>query len=327
MPTGSRFGATNGCVHLVIYPLPAIYNLLAAKACSSVCFAKERQNPALCVMIEINNLVYRYNRKKILFNGLNMQLAGGTIYGLLGKNGAGKSSLIKNMAGLLFPTRGSCKVNGFVPAERDPAFLEQLFFIPEECVLPPVTLKELVKGYAPFYPGFSKEQFMHYLQLFQVPADAHAARLSFGQKKKVYIAFALAANTPVLIMDEPTNGLDIPSKLQFRNMVAAAGRASKLTIMSTHQIKDLDNLVQAVVILDNSEVLLSAGTAAIAQKLYFTAPGAAVTAAQVIYTAQTPAGAVSIIPNEQHTASYIDMELLFNAALANPAGLRAVFAA
>ncbi len=276
-------------------------------------------------MIEITNLVYRYNRKKILFNGLNLQLPAGKIYGLLGKNGAGKSSLIKNLAGLLFPTKGSCRVNGYTPGMREPAFLEQLFFIPEECMLPPVYISELVKGYAPFYPAFNTAQFMHYLQLFQVPADAHNGRLSFGQKKKVYIAFALAANTQVLIMDEPTNGLDIPSKLQFRNMVAEANRENKYTIISTHQVKDLDNLIHAVVILDNSEVLLCADKDTIARKLYFSAPGAITGERNVLYTENTPAGAVSVSINEYGELSYPDIEILFNATLAEKQRLHAVF--
>lgn len=269
---------------------------------------------SLCIMIQIENLSYSYNRKKTLFNGLNLELLPGKIYGLLGKNGAGKSSLIKNIAGLLFPTKGTCKVNGCEPKYRETKFLEQLFFIPEECELPKLSVPDFTEIYAPFYPSFNKTQFADYLKIFNVSHDSHLHRLSFGQKKKAYIAFALAANTDVLIMDEPTNGLDIPSKLQFRSMVASAGREDKITIMSTHQVRDLDDLISSIIIIDNSEVLLFADKEEVSRRFYFEI-GEAVDKAKVIYAEQTPQGTVSIIPNEQAQPSYLDLEILFNATL------------
>jgi len=274
-------------------------------------------------MIQVKNLTYSYNRKKTLFNGLNLELHPGKTYGLLGKNGAGKSSLIKNIAGFLFPTKGSCKVNGYESKRRETKFLEQLFFIPEECELPRLTVPAFIEIYAPFYPSFNKEQFIHYLKIFNVSEDSHLHKLSFGQKKKAYIAFALATNTDVLIMDEPTNGLDIPSKLQFRNMVATAGRENKITIMSTHQVHDLDDIINTVIIIDNSEVLLYADKEDICRKFYFNT-GALADKTNVIYAEQTPQGIVSILPNKNMQTSYLDLEILFNATLHLRHGLMSV---
>lgn len=274
-------------------------------------------------MIEIKNLTYRYSRKKSLFDGLNMKLLPGKTYGLLGKNGAGKSSLIKNIAGLLFPTEGSCTVNGNAAEERSTEFLSQLFFIPEECELPRLTVSEWLKIYAPFYPRFNKQDFFSHLESFDVGVDSHLHRLSFGQKKKSYIAFALAANTDVLIMDEPTNGLDIPSKIQFRNMVASAANEHRITIMSTHQVRDLDDLISDVIIVDDGKILLQADKLSIIQKFYFSAEHME-RGGEIIYKHQSPQGLVYMSTNPQGQASYLDIEVLFNAALTHPQALQSI---
>lgn len=276
------------------------------------------------IMIQISNLTYRYGRKKILFNGLNLSLLPGKVYGLLGKNGAGKSSLIKNIAGLLFPTEGSCKINDWEPKNRETTFLEQLFFIPEECELPKLYVPDFINIYAPFYPSFNTEQFDTYLKIFNVPNDSHLQRLSFGQKKKAYIAFALAANTKLLIMDEPTNGLDIPSKLQFRNIVTGAGREDKITIISTHQVRDLDDLINAILIIDNGELLLYADKDEVSQRLYFSSDKIS-DPSTILYQEQTPQGIVFVTPNKKASPSYLDLEILFNATLSRNERLIKIF--
>jgi ABC-2 type transport system ATP-binding protein len=248
----------------------------------------------------------------------------GKVYGLLGKNGAGKSSLIKNMAGLLFPTTGKCTVDNREPRNRETAFLEQLFFIPEECELPRLSLPEFIELYAPFYPSFNREQFLTYLEIFNVSHDGHLHRLSFGQKKKAYISFALAANTRLLIMDEPTNGLDIPSKLQFRKIVTAAGREDKITIISTHQVRDLDDLITAIIIIDNSELLLFADKEEVSRKLYFSTTDI-INRADIMYEEHTSQGNIAVMLNQAALPSYLDLEILFNATLAKRHEITRIF--
>lgn len=265
-------------------------------------------------MIKIENLTYRYNDKKILFNVLNLELLPGKVYGLLGKNGAGKSSLIKNIAGLLFPTKGSCTVNNREPRKRETAFLEEIFFIPEECELPALYINNFIEIYAPFYPSFNRQQFADYLKIFNVQDDSHLKRLSFGQKKKTYIAFAIAANTKLLIMDEPTNGLDIPSKIQFRNIVSNVNRTDKITIISTHQVRDLDDLISDIIILDNGELLLYEDKAAVTNMLYFST-GEIINKEHILYQEPTPQGIVTISLNVHSKKSYPDIEIFFNATI------------
>lgn len=274
-------------------------------------------------MIVIKDLTYNYHARNTLFQKLNLTLPPGKVYGLLGKNGAGKSSLIKNMAGLVFPQKGSCTINGLEARHRRPEFLAQLYFIPEECELPPVTIPVFLRIYSVFYRYFNETIFYEYLRIFNVPEKYQLHKISFGQKKKIHIAFALAANTDVLIMDEPTNGLDIPSKIEFREIIARTRQYDKITIMSTHQVKDLDGLIDSVIIIDQGRVLLSADKEEIGQKLYFGAKRAGDDA--VIYGIGTPGGRMTVSRNTGAETSMLDLELLFNAAIYNPSGIRAVF--
>lgn len=172
-------------------------------------------------MIDIQNLSFGYSRTKLLYKKLTLSLEAGSIYGLWGKNGAGKSTLLKNIIGLLFPVSGSIKVNNFVPKKRQPSFLQTIYFIPEEVYVPALTIKGYRNLFAPFYPDFNAARFTSYLEELDVRDEGKLNSLSFGQQKKFIIAFALACNTRVLIMDEPTNGLDIPSKIQFRKLMAS----------------------------------------------------------------------------------------------------------
>ena len=164
-------------------------------------------------MIEIQNLSFGYRKKKLLYRDLTLTMETGSIYGLLGKNGAGKSTLLKNLSGLLFPFKGNIMVNGFIPGKRLPAFLQTIYLIPEEVNVPALTIRAYEKLFSPFYPSFDPEQFHNYLEQLNVKDEGKLNTLSFGQQKKFIIAFALACNTRILLMDESTNGLDIPSKI------------------------------------------------------------------------------------------------------------------
>jgi len=276
-------------------------------------------------MITINNLSYRYSKQKVLFNGLNLEMLSGKVYGLLGKNGAGKSTLMKTITGLLFPSEGTCFVNGLQPHKREAGFLEQLFFIPEECYLPLVSIERLLKIYAPFYPSFSHADFIDYLKEFNIPTDSNLHQLSFGQKKKAFIAFGLAANTRLLVMDEPTNGLDIPSKVQFRKIMSHASKPDQVILLSSHQVRDLDDLISSVMIMDNSRILLHEEKDRIAGHLSFYNKQLANVQDEVLYEEQTPNGLVVMCRNSKHTLSYIDLEILFNATLSNPALIGSIF--
>ncbi len=276
-------------------------------------------------MITIDNLSYRYNKKTKLFNGLSLQLETGKIYGLLGKNGAGKSTLMKTITGLLAPTEGTCLVNGLLPHRREQDFLEQLFFIPEECYLPPLSIPNFIAIYAPFYPRFSHEAFAAYLQEFNITENSELPRLSFGQKKKTFIAFGLATNTKLLVMDEPTNGLDIPSKVQFRKLLSQANTKDQTILLSTHQVRDLDDLINSVIIMDNSKILLHEDKDQLNSRLLFADKTQLSAHEDILYEEETPNGLMTMCSNPSHQSTYLDLEILFNATLSNPALISSIF--
>lgn len=266
-------------------------------------------------MIELTNLSFGYRKKELLFWNLNLNLETGHIYGLLGKNGAGKSTLLKNIAGLVFPTEGTCKVNGLSAAKRLPSFLQELFFIPEEMELPSLSGNEYVRRTAHFYPKFDHAQFYKVLAEFNVNPDDNLKQLSFGQQKKVMITFGLATNTSLLIMDEPTNGLDIPSKVQFRRIMASSITEDRCMIISTHQVRDLDSLIDTLLVLHKKEIVLNKSLDDIGDRLLFTTSGNA-NKEGVLYTASNAIGNNTIsINNQQHNNNKVDMELLFNAII------------
>jgi ABC-2 type transport system ATP-binding protein len=219
-------------------------------------------------MVSIKDLHFAYRRHPV-FTGLDLELRAGHIYGLLGRNGTGKSTLLYSIAGFLFPQKGMIETLGFTPASRQPAFLEKVFFLPEEFQLPSMSLDRWMRLMSPFYPDFNKRQFAQYTREFDVPADAHLHELSFGQQKKALISLALATNTPLLLMDEPTNGLDIVSKSQFRRVIAGAVDDNKCILISTHQVKDLENLIDNITIIEEGRIVFHQSMLRIAETLHF----------------------------------------------------------
>ena len=267
-------------------------------------------------MISIQNLSFAY-KKKPLFDGLNLQFEAGHVYGLLGKNGTGKSSLLRNIAGLLSPKKGSIKVNGFTPFERLPIFLEDVFMVPEEFYLPNVNISDLIKYYAPFYPRFNSSKFYNYMSVFEIPAESKLHDMSYGQKKKVLISFAVATSVKVLLMDEPTNGLDIISKSQFRKVLAEALDEERCIIISTHQVKDLENLIDRVTVLDEGKVLFDENIEEISKKLSFRFAYDETDLATAFYSESSLIGNVVVTPNMEGEESKLDLELLYKAIVTN----------
>ena len=271
-------------------------------------------------MIYFDDVSFGYHKKNLLFRNMNLALAPGHIYGLLGKNGAGKSSLLRLISGLLFPLEG-----GHQPQKRLPSFLREIFYIPEEFDLPEASIRKYAATLSPFYPRFNEQQFKYYLAEFDVPFEYQLNSLSFGQKKKVLISFALATNTRVLIMDEPTNGLDIPSKTTFRKLTASILDNERLILISTHQVRDLDNLIDAVIILDSCNLILHHSLDAINEKLRFETRTESIEDLAVLYAEPSLQGYAVVIENPDKLDSRIDLERLFQAATVNPDRIKKLF--
>ena len=277
-------------------------------------------------MIEVENLSFSYGRRKSkVLEDFSMKLDKGSVYGLLGKNGTGKSTLLYLMAGLLRPQTGNVLYKGVDVKKRYPDTLQDMFLVPEEFALPNVSLKQYVKLNAPFYPNFSDELLNTCLRDFDMNEDIHLGELSMGQRKKAFMCFALATNTSLLMMDEPTNGLDIPSKSQFRKVIASGMSDDKAVIISTHQVRDIDSLLDHVLILDGSKLLLNQSVSSICEKLYFAEQGMNEPTEGALYVQPSVQGNSVILPNEYGEDSKLNLEVLFNAILAQRERMQQMF--
>jgi len=208
-------------------------------------------------MISIENITFGYQKQCPVLKDFSLQIGKGGIYGLLGKNGTGKSTLLYLMTGLLRPRGGRVTMDGVNPADRLPEQMCEVFLVPEEYELPAIPLSSYVKALKPFYPRFDEELLRRCLAVFDMDERLNMGQLSMGQKKKVYISLALATNTRYLLMDEPTNGLDILSKSQFRKAVIEGMNEEKTILISTHQVHDVEHLLDHVVIIDRNRVLMN----------------------------------------------------------------------
>ena len=255
----------------------------------------------------------------------SFSLEKGRVYGLLGKNGVGKSTLLYLMCGLLTPKHGRVMYHGVDMRRRLPETLRDVFLVPEEFDLPAVSLVQFVELNSPFYPSFSKEDMMTYLHLFEMDWNIHLGGLSMGQKKKVFMSFALATHTSLLLMDEPTNGLDIMAKSQFRKFIASGMSDERTIVISTHQVRDIDNVLDHVVIMNNSCVLLDESIVRVTERLAFVESDSPTLAEEALYKLPSVQGNSLLLPNREGVETKLNLELLFGAVLANPEKIKELF--
>ena len=277
-------------------------------------------------MLQVENISFSYGRRKPeVLSDFTFSLEKGRVYGLLGKNGVGKSTLLYLMCGLLTPKHGRVMYHGTDMRKRLPEALRDVFLVPEEFDLPAVSLAQFVELNSPFYPNFSKEDMMTYLQLFEMDWNIHLGGLSMGQKKKVFMSFALATHTSLLLMDEPTNGLDIMAKSQFRKFIASGMSDERTIVISTHQVRDIDNVLDHVVIMNNSCVLLDESIVRVTERLAFVESDSPVLAEEALYKLPSVQGNSLLLPNREGVETKLNLELLFGAVLANPEKIKDLF--
>ena len=267
-------------------------------------------------LIKMESVSFGYkSRGRKVFEDFNLELELGSIYGLLGKNGAGKSTILYLMSGLLRAKSGKVTFKGIDVSRRTPSVLSEVFIVPEEFELPNISLEEYIKISSVFYPRFSNELLDTCLRHFEMDRNINLGELSMGQKKKVFISFALAANTSLLLMDEPTNGLDIPSKSQLRKVMASAMSDDRTIVISTHQVRDVENLLERITIIDGGKVLLNKSCMEITDRLYFAEQLASAPTNGAVYVQSSVYGNSVIMPNKYGEESKLNLETLFNAML------------
>ncbi len=266
-------------------------------------------------MIEVQNISFSYSSKSApVFDEFCLQMEQNKVYGLLGENGTGKSTLLYLLMGLLRPDKGSIAVDGIDVSRRKRKTLQQMYIVPEEFDLPRMRFTDYVETYRPFYPAFSDDILRRCMEEFHLPLDARIDQFSMGNKKKALMSFTLATNVRYLLMDEPTNGLDVPSKKQFRKVIATTMTEERTLIMATHQLHDVEALLDHVIILQRSQLLLNSSVADLCEKYTFDIRSNEALTDEVLYTERTPQGNATLSlrhPDDEETP--LNLELLFNA--------------
>lgn len=267
-------------------------------------------------MINIEEISFSYGCKRpTIFSNFSLHLEEGRIYGLLGKNGTGKSTLLYLISGLLRYQHGKIFCDGHDVSKRSPEFLSNIFLVPEEFNLPAVTMESYVNTNAPFYPNFSHEVLNACLRDFDLPIDLHLGGLSMGQKKKAFMSFALATGTKFLLMDEPTNGLDIPSKSLFRKVVSKYMTDERTLVISTHQVRDVEMLIDHVVMLESTRLLLNRSISDICSAIRFEERSSEQTLDDVLYAQPSMRGnSVIVLNDDPDSSTSVNLEMLFNCA-------------
>ena len=273
-------------------------------------------------MITIKNLDFAYKKQQV-FRNISLSFEKGNIYGLLGENGVGKTTLLKLISGLQKPAVGSCEVDGIASIKRLPEMLQKVFFISEDFAIPDGKPINNVKELGVFYPNFDENIFHEICKEMEVDPTRKYTEMSFGQQKKCLIATALSLNTDYLLLDEPTNGLDIPSKTLFRQVIAKHTTDNRTIIISTHQVKEVENLIDPIIILNHDEVLLKASFQEITDKLYFDYGMEKDDTA--LYSEMIPGGYVNVIRNTEGLDSKISIEVLFNTVMKNKETIKQLF--
>lgn len=273
-------------------------------------------------MIEIKDLAFSYSKTPIL-KSITTTLEEGRIYGLLGENGVGKTTLLTLLCGLKKVCSGSITTDGENPFDRTPTLLQNQFYLPDEVL--PVAMKAecFAKERGAFWPDYDHSKFLEIMKEFENDPTKKMNQMSAGQLKKTYISLALTCGCKYIFMDEPTNGLDIPSKTQFRSAIMKYTSDDSTIVISTHQVRDLENIIDPIIILDCQDVLLNASVEEITSKLYF--DYGTQLHPESLYSEQLPGGFIQVYPNTTGEDSKINVEALFNAVHKNKELIKGMF--
>ena len=273
-------------------------------------------------MITIENTSYGYKSNPLIFNNISLEIGNG-IYGLLGENGVGKTTLMHLICGLLFPKNGKCSIDGRNTAERQPEGLARYFFLPEEMQMPTESIVSFAARHSVFYPHFNQEEFELNLEELKINRKQKLSSVSYGQQKKAMLAYAFAQHTPYTLLDEQTNGLAINNRQALMRIISRSMDDESTLLISTHQAHDFENLLDHLVILGKGEILLNRSLDEISNRLLFARTD--ILPEERIYSEENLSGYFSIIPNEDGEENTPDIELLYKAVLQQPEKIQSMF--
>ncbi len=265
-------------------------------------------------MIDIKNLAFSYKKSQKLFTDVNLSLGKGKIVGLLGRNGEGKSTLMKLISGQLLARQGKVHTLGYDASSREAEFLQKVYILPEDIELPDMKVGDYLSIYGSFYPTYDEALAHELVETFGISLDMKFKAMSLGQKKKAAIILALALRTPLLLMDEPTNGLDIPSKSVFRRVLAQLTSDEQTVIISTHQVRDLEQLIDHILLLEHNKLICNASISDLSDKLHFDLVANVPDESRLLYSEPSMLGEYGVFSRVDDTnEGEFSMELFFNA--------------
>jgi ABC-2 type transport system ATP-binding protein len=206
-------------------------------------------------LVAIKDLKKAYFRAKAL-DGISYELPKGIILGLLGPNGAGKSTLLKIIAGLVKPTSGSVYINGVVPSSKTKA---DIAYLPEiDHLYAWMTVKQILNFTSAFYSDWSTEKANGLIKAMALDEYQQVGKLSKGMRARLKIVLAMAREAPLILLDEPLSGIDVPSRGKIVRAIVSEYRSEEQTIiLSTHEVADTESIYDHVLLLDNGKVKLT----------------------------------------------------------------------
>jgi ABC-2 type transport system ATP-binding protein len=215
------------------------------------------------LVVETRSLVKRYggpgSRPIAAVDGLNMRVERGSIYGFLGRNGTGKTTTLRVLAGLAKATSGSARVLGRDPSQDSVAILERTGFVIDKMLLPSMNGNDLIRFNRGFFPGWSDAMAKRYAEAFEIPMDRKFKKLSQGNRTKLCLLLALAQNPELLVLDEPTAGLDpVITDQLLRVLVEDFANDGRTILMSSHHLSEVERIADWVGIIDKGKLLLEA---------------------------------------------------------------------
>jgi ABC-2 type transport system ATP-binding protein len=208
-------------------------------------------------LLNIRNLSKSFGRKAILKN-FDLTLERGKVYGLLGKNGAGKTTLIRMILGVIPQDSGEINYKGQKLKFGDAAYKREIGFIPEDSIFYSwMTIKELLKFNSSFYPKWNKTKAEEYLDRLSLDDKVKIKHLSRGMKLKVGLVVALAAEPEFLVLDDPTSGLDVPTRQDFsRDIIREILEGGTTILFSSHLVHELEGIIDKLGILQTGRLVI-----------------------------------------------------------------------
>jgi len=206
--------------------------------------------------IEIAGLKFAYRREEVL-KGVNLQVPEGSIFGFLGRNGAGKTTTIKLLLGLLNPNAGFCRINGIDP-QQDPIAVRRLvgYMAEDQQMYDWMRVEQIVKWVASFYPGWDEKFTDHLLDVLELPRQKKVKALSKGQNSRLSLLLALGHHPKVVILDDPTLGLDPIARKEFLRYIIALLQSNGVTVFfSSHLLYEIEPVADYVAILEKGVII------------------------------------------------------------------------